>query len=47
MCEEGVEEGTQHTALRKTSVQDESLRDELIQSDMLGSVGQKVQYPIA
>ena len=47
MCEEGVEEGTQHAALRKTSVQDECLGGELIQSDMLGSVGQKVQYPIA
>ena len=46
MCEEGVEEVTQHTSLRKTSVQ-ECLGGEFIQSDMLGSVGQKVQYPIA
>ena len=47
MCEEGVEEGTQHAAMMKTNVQDECLGGEIFQFDMLGSVGQKVQCPIA
>ena len=45
ICEEGVEEETEDTPLRRACVQDGSQKDVVPNLDVLRSVAKDVQYP--